>query len=126
VRDIKFQLWSKIAQKMITWDEIIALDKYHLIWREDYPARQYIGRNDKTNKEIYHKDIVRLKADPKDYGGYTGHDYIGVVELNEENCQFYVAGKGDNNFCFDEWEKEEIEVVGNVFDNTDLMEASNE
>ena len=81
---------------------------------------QYTGLKDKDGKEIYEGDVVRIWADPKDYNGYKGHNYIGVVEWDEFILGFILSdGHGLKDFEF-------IEIVGNIYENPELLNKEDE
>ena len=81
---------------------------------------QYTGLKDKDGKEIYEGDVVRIWADPKDYNGYKGHNYIGVVEWDEFILGFILSdGHGLKDFEF-------IEIVGNIYENPELLNKEGE
>ena len=81
---------------------------------------QYTGLKDKNGKEIYEGDVVRIWADPKDYNGYKGHNYIGIVEWDEFILGFILSdGHGLKDFEF-------IEIVGNIYENPELLNKEGE
>ena len=78
---------------------------------------QYIGVDDKNGKEIYENDIV-LSDDGK----------VGQVQWFEEHLAFMIWCVTDNKvyFAYDN-DFSKIEVIGNVYENADLLkEAGNE
>lgn len=81
MREIKFRLWSKTSQQIISWDQIIAGNKHHVIWYDDYPAMQFTGLQDKNGKDIYEGDVVEFTD--KSYGVF-----ITEVSWNEEKAMF--------------------------------------
>lgn len=77
---------------------------------------QYIGVDDKNGKEIYEDDIV-LSDDGK----------VGQVQWFEEHLAFMIWCVTDNKvyFAYDN-DFSKIEVIGNVYENADLLkEAGN-
>jgi len=75
---------------------------------------QYIKKKDKNGKEIYEGDIVQ--GEYKDYVR-TGIDKIkGIVEF--KNGKIYVVSK-EYYYHFDGLA--EIEVIGNIIDNKELL-----
>lgn len=79
---------------------------------------QYIGIDDKNGKEIYEGDIVK----------HDISDTIGVVKWY---CEDYIGWCvddiqiGEQQFTDEMWN--ECEVIGNVYENADLLkEAGNE
>lgn len=73
---------------------------------------QYIGLTDKNGKKIFEGDIVE---------GYFDHKKIRGTVVYGSDCSFYIdqksiLGIGMNNA--EDW----VEVVGNIFDNPELLE----
>lgn len=78
---------------------------------------QYTGMKDIKDKKIFEGDIVKFKR--VNALGYTT-SRIGEVKYYDELPVFYIyANTGD---AWDWVECEEIEVVGNIHDNPELME----
>jgi uncharacterized phage protein (TIGR01671 family) len=69
------------------------------------------GLEDKNGKLIYEGDILRVFADPEDYGGYTGHDYIESVEWWEDTCGF---GLSEGHGLDEGWN---LEIIGNIYEH---------
>jgi hypothetical protein len=128
MREIKFRIWVKDKKAIF---EVILIDYVtkkvtyllervgHLLnIRHDkfnnVELMQYTGLKDKNNKEIYEGDIVKLRAN---HG-------IGVVKYYDEWGAFVVeyikprqlAVLGMNYY------KEDIEILGNIYQNLELYE----
>lgn len=101
---------------------------------ETHTIGQFTGLHDKNGKEIYEGDIVKNK----EVGGY-GLEYIGVVRYYEEDCRFGIDTTITNKFtkrllftdgecsfndghCTIEYYNE-YEVLGNIFDNPELLKG---
>lgn len=77
---------------------------------------QCTGLRGKNGKLIYEGDIVKCLYN--DYG--EKGVYIGKVIYRKDTCCFVATNSESTDY---EWWKEEIEVVGNIFDNPELLES---
>lgn len=80
---------------------------------------QYTGLTDKNGKKIFEGDIVFVT----DVIGYSGQVDTGIGEIIFLEGLWYIDGRVQNGLydidrCF------QIEVIGNVFDNTELIKES--
>lgn len=77
---------------------------------------QCTGLKDKNGKLIYEGDIVKCLYDSYGENGV----YIGKVIYREDTCCFVDANSESTDY---EWWEEEKEVIGNIFDNKELLES---
>lgn len=117
MREIKFRKWvpEEYGEPgyMISGDDL-AFDEYlpltDLLRQEG--IMQYIGLKDKNGKEIYEGDIL---------GGVIG----GTVVWVKDEARFGIDILGDTSETkFDEWKSYDLEVIGNIYDNPELLEAT--
>ena len=126
MRDIKFR--GKIKNpKVNKWvygylvDECHINEKnqlgYTLIRKET--IGQYTGLKDKNGNEIYEGDIVFIKGETKLL------DITGKVEYSNILAQFIITNTGsivNEAEPLGDYEEEDIEIIGNWFDNPELLE----
>jgi len=138
-REIKFRAKSIETEKWIygTYLElgaglhyIIPLLRYHPISESDYEKYQVdpetIGQfvelavfsslKDKKGKEIFEGDIVELDGE---------QGMVFIIIWSDENLGFMLEDTHLPNYT-KSYENEELEVIGNIYDNQDLVGGKNE
>lgn len=136
----KFRAWN-IEKKIMCYDNEdestelwdgaygseVGMINFHLNMPEHlktYEYMQYIGVKDNNGKEIYDGDIVSQYADCTELGKSLYFFY--VIEWSEEYCGF-VGRDIYSNEIYLMPDLKDIEVIGNVYENADLLkEAGNE
>ena len=73
---------------------------------------QYTGLTDKNGREIFEGGIVRLPKCEND---------IAVFLLR--GCNYFLKGKR-SNYVLESYESECFEVIGNIFDNPELLSTN--
>ncbi|MTI12826.1 YopX family protein [Sansalvadorimonas verongulae] len=115
MREIKYRAWVKRAQQMASWKEIQEKQNLHrLIGNPDYPLMQYTGLTDANDVEIYEGDIVRFCVVEGEPGEKRRESEIGEVKVHPLGVWL---GDWDYLWC------EQIEVVGNIYENKELAKA---
>ncbi len=119
MREIKFRAWDNEAQDFIYSDDreyccVISPDgKVLFHWVDDEEmhelnheeGQQYTGLKDKNGKEIYESDLVTI---PDHWPKYIVLFIKGKYLLN-----------GYKELC--DWH-EEAEIIGNIYENPDLLD----
>ncbi len=83
-----------------------------------YTVCQYTGKTDKNGKKIWENDIVKQFADCNETGESLYYFYI--IRWNEEYCAFEAADiYSKESYLFTDLQ--DIEVIGNIFDNPELI-----
>jgi hypothetical protein len=118
-RQIEFRAWDGL--KMIYpdsdgWFNYCKLADYNILQSirldtviKKLKAMQWTGLLDKNGKKIFEGDIVRIWDNPE--------NYVEAVEWDEFSARFILSdGHGLRDFEFIE-----IEVLGNIFENPELL-----
>jgi uncharacterized phage protein (TIGR01671 family) len=130
-REIKFRAWHKEEKRMaevallqmqpfmlvhiVSLGDEHGLDDTVSTWKqEDIELMQFTGLNDKNGKEIYEGDIVRY-IHPAQYD-LPSITTVVVISWNEETTGFDL-GHMSNRVTIDD----DIEVIGNIYENKDLL-----
>lgn len=129
MREIKFRAWNKNFKKMYkigqitlekgTWNyepdnrEYIGMS---IPYQPSFVLMQYTGLKDKNGKEIYEGDIVYIKGETEllDIKGKVEYSdiFAQYIITNTKNIAYETEALGDY---------ENIEVIGNEFDNPELL-----
>ncbi|MEC1479235.1 YopX family protein [Bacillus haynesii] len=136
MREIKFRAWNKEKEIMVYgneddseeyWDGVISsdVDMVNSLLRYNPPFEyiwmQYTGLKDENGRVIYEGDVVKFKS-----VYYENKIMKAVVKFNGSLGSF-VFDRGDD---LGPWRIDasmrEIEVIGNVYQNPELLEAAEE
>ena len=126
MREYKFRFWDKETRVMLNplnHHLTLSTTGFPLNLQtsqggDDYIVTQYTGLKDKNGKEIYEGDVVHIKHPHKN------RKWMGEVIYNE----WLFTGKGfwfthfDQPNCLFSEGTEYIEVIGNIYENPELLE----
>ena len=133
----KFRAWDEQCKKM---REVVAIDLYHgtyswifddykeveQFWEndkiEDVTLMQYTGLNDKNGREIFEGDIVRWK-DLESFDDFKIDEVLKVEYSNEFLKWVAIDKNGLQDDLYDFSDNRELEVIGNIYENPELLES---
>lgn len=125
MREIKFRIWDVENKEMLNVQELdfeptfyggriaIRPDQYNDYFdTEDMILMQYTGLHDKNGKEIYEGDIVNAK--------YKKVEITGIVKYDADYCEYRIYNKNETEYMY-LWKNINLEVIGNAYDNPELL-----
>ena len=137
MREIKFRAWHKEKKKMLSYGELFNIDcsgEYPFLalaagHYEDcieplkVELMQYTGLQDKNGVDIYEGDII--KAD-YNFEGYPYNICGFIVFFNGSFCaktQEETFVIFNNNRPLMDLVRDSIEIIGNIYENPELLEG---
>ena len=146
-REIEFRAWLKNDKVMtgkvlqITDNPSVQYIKFDKIenWKgnqlnnptfadlRDVVLMQYTGLKDKNGSKIFESDIVEIKR-VKIKRNKNKNTFIDKVIYNNELCGFRFEGLADDYLDFYDWLNEgaELRVIGNIYENPELLGVEND
>ncbi|USK56539.1 YopX family protein [Cytobacillus solani] len=115
MREIKFRAWEKNLKEIIPVDNIDfekRMINTNSAWRlfDEVELMQYTGLKDNNEKEIYEKDVCEIWIGCKQDGYYIVEDLQELyLDMNHADSYYRIT---------------RIVVVGNIFDNPELLEGA--
>jgi hypothetical protein len=111
MREIKVRFWLTEKKQMTSPYHIDCLldGGWHDIG--GHVTLQFTGLKDKNGKEIYEGDVIK-----------SGHTFI--VVWDEDEAAFGMQPlplSGNDVILFVSWDADPIEVMGNIYENPDLL-----
>ena len=140
MRDIKFRCWDTENKQMLKVQELdfedtfyggrlsIRTDQYNDYFDiEDMILMQYTGLKDKNGKEIYEGDIAKIteKKNILKHKVIPMKPIIAEISWSEEYLAYILittSVKDAFENLADYLEEYDIEVIGNIYDNPELLE----
>lgn len=122
----KFRAWDKEIEEMVDWDTIIGYwDFSHLFSETEegsyfgtggFIAMQYTGLKDENGVDIFEGDIIEWVDEIIDFDTRKYKDIVRHSPVSFLHGAYIVEG---NPLYF--LETEEAEVIGNIYENPELL-----
>lgn len=131
MREYKFRAWDETEKHMYNWGNLINQNLKNIFTITEqcgYILMQYTGLHDENGKEIYEGDIIEFSYDMF-VGNFDTFAAKGKVVLEEG--AFYVEVFENERTTKDEAyllysiNLDTIEVVGNIYENKELLNETN-
>ena len=117
MREIKFRAWDKLNKEMFNVEIMdfqerkVYRDTVSYCKFENIELMQYTGLKDRNNKEIYEGDIIFL------------HGSKYKVIFKTEGARFVLRNNEfELEITFINNNNERMEIIGNIYENPELME----
>lgn len=123
--EIKFRVLDIDRQKMLNIENIVFNNgKYYEDYRDfedgitlgNIVVMQYVGIEDKNGIDIFEKDIVKINIDD----GFDFVGNIGFVDFSEKEREYAIFC---DNEPFYRLNGGKLEVIGNIYENPELLEG---
>jgi uncharacterized phage protein (TIGR01671 family) len=122
MREIKFRIINPDGNTDYMTIEELLFETYSKYWFDDLHISQYTGLKDKNGVEIYEGDILRHEFYWSDIKGFEINKKIGTVDFR--GGSFSIKETGLPLSFADDYEKSK--VIGNIYENPELLENKKE
>lgn len=133
-REIKFRVWDNEEKVMFqpmlidymtnnekspcgVWRQIGQASDNGL-WIYNFELLQFTGLKDRNSVEIYEGDIVNMPVFTRENKGQVNHPF----EIFYMNGSYRIGGDNIGTWAFLHDRSNEIEVIGNIHQNPELLE----
>ncbi|MED4883144.1 YopX family protein [Bacillus smithii] len=125
-REFDIRVWDDVAKRMSyskieLFDDMLGFRFEH--FETDEPIfMQYTGLKDKNGRKIYEGDILKIDDDWEKWGfasGFVGYVIYDQGSFKLKEGEIYVPA-----YCLDSSAEEGATVIGNIFQDGDLLRDS--
>ncbi len=136
MREIKFRVWDKSNKIMyekamvgnfpdtvpVVWTDYECQEGWYHIEPKECEVMQYTGLKDKNDMEVYEGDIIRYSSDV--INSFYGANEI-FREVRFKYGMYGIKGIEDGSHIpFGSILKCQYEVIGNIYENPELLEGN--
>lgn len=110
MREIKFRAWNRLEYGFVYSNKPSDFGFWKWVAYDDTtPLMQYTGLKDKKGREIYEGDVI------KEWWNKLDNPHITTIVYYKNG--FYLDDGLHSN-----WNAEDVEVIGNIWENPGLLE----
>lgn len=137
----KFRAWLKQEKKIVVpyainfeervvffdekYENVERFERIRIVSFDEIELMEYIGKSDVHDVEICVGDIVKVHYEYESYDGYVEGSTLCVVEYVDEWCRVifhYLEDKDGNYYSVEDLDMNDVEIVGNIYENKELLE----
>jgi len=121
MKNLKIRIWVKPEKKFYFMNiEELLFETFSKWEMKELDIQMFTGLLDSHGKEIYEGDLIRIKI-PINYDNpLITHEYFSVVFDDGMFC----LKMSEGNFQLCEYLNQEAEVVGNIYENPELLKKN--
>ena len=130
MREIKFRAWNKEKKEMRK--DVDTVGRFYTTFdrsdgrfrtNEEVEIMQFTGLQDENGVDIYEGDIINLSYEYFD-GHFRDNEIVGKVYFEDSSFRMsYKKYDEIREWRIDEPEILSIEVIGNIYENPELLEV---